>query len=129
MSVHENDNSEQANALTASDKKKDVVQWTIVASFVCFVPSMMSFGLHGANLFAYLFYPYSCLLGGLLQHLQFAHTYSVVVISMLAQMPLYGTIIGSGWIRCGVKLKCLVLFALHVAAAVSCLVAPPLNGK
>ena len=89
----------------------------------------MSFGLHGANLFAYLFYPYSCLLGGLLQHLEFAHTYSIVVISMLAQMPLYGLIIGTGWIRCGVKVRCAVLLALHAAAAVFCLVLHPLKGE
>ena len=104
--------------LTNSDKTKHVVLWTTVASCGCFVPSIMSFGLHGANLFAYLFYPYSCLLGGLLQRLDSAYTLSLVVISMLAQMPLYGFIIGRRWIRRGATLTCAALLSLHVVAAV-----------
>jgi len=120
-------NDEQVNTLTAADKKKHVVQWTIVASFFCFVPSMMSFGLHGANLFAYLFYPYSCLLGGLLQYLESAYTFNFVVVSMLAHMPLYGLVIGSGWIHGRVKARCTALISAHIVATAFCFVTNPLR--
>src|SRR6266581_4886212 len=112
--------------LSNSDKTKHVVLWTTVASCGCLVPSIMSFGLHGANLFAYLFYPYSCLLGGLLQRLDSAYPFSIVVISMLAQMPLYGFIIGRRWIRHGTTVACAVLLSLHAAATLICLVLTPL---
>src|SRR6266699_1706246 len=113
--------------LTNSDKTKHVVLWTTVASCGCFVPSIMSFGLHGASLFAYLFYPYSCLLGGLLQRLDSDHSFSIVVISMLAQMPIYGLVIGRRWMRQSATGTCAALLSLHVAATAICLLLNPLT--
>ena len=114
-------------ALSDPDKKKHVVLWTIVASFGCFVPSVLSFGLHGAHLFANLFYPYSCLLGGLLQRLDSVYTFAIVVVSMLAQMPIYGLVIGRRWMRHGVAGTCAALLSFHVAATVLRLVLNPLT--
>ena len=113
------------STLTILDKKKNVAQWTIIASVVLLPASVGSFGFHAGGCFAFLFYPYCCLLFAQLLHLGYSHAPTVIWVSMLIQMPVYGLLIGRWWIRDKALARCAVLLSLHLAATVFCFAGGP----
>ncbi len=113
------------STLTISDKKKHVAQWTIIACVVLLPASLMSFKLHGGGFAAFLFYPYSCLLFAQLLHMGYSHAPTVMWVSLLLQMPVYGLLIGRWWIRDKPLARCAVLLSLHLAATAFCFAGGP----
>ena len=113
------------STLTISDKKKHVAQWTIIASVVLLPASVGSFGFHAGGCFAFLFYPYPCLLFAQLLHMGYPQAPTVLWVSMLIQMPVYGLLIGRWWIRDKALARCAVLLSLHLAATAFCFAGGP----